>query len=78
MYFLTAYSTGNHAHTVQLGQPMVFTEVKTSGLISHNNSSQHYRKFSVLWQEGEDCRFVCPWANGAYSLEAFLFYGTVI
>ena len=43
----------DQAHPVQLGQPTLFTEEKTLGLLSYVSiSRQHCRKLSVLGQVG--------------------------
>lgn len=60
MYFLPACE---QAHVLcSWGQPSLYTEAKTQGLLSHMNNSPAFQEV------------ICPWASGTYRLKAFLFY----
>ena len=48
----------DQAHPVWLGQPTLYTEVRTRGLLSSvNNGPWHSRKLSVLGQVGDLIQF---------------------
>jgi hypothetical protein len=69
IYFLPAYNQAGVLTVGSQGQASLFTEVKTCSLLTY------IKKVGQLQDQLPGfLEVLCPWASGAYRLEAFLFY----
>lgn len=71
IYFLPAYNQAGVLTVGSQGQASLFTEVKTCSLLTY------IKKVGQLQDQLPGfLEVLCPWASGAYRLEAFMLYSS--